>query len=227
MEGRKMINNYDETIKYWDNVFGQSQEYNPTQIIQVQEIENGIRWLVENSKSTIDFGCGNGRIIFRCLDKGMEYVYGIDICNNAIEIANSVIKKFDYSDKADMVCGGLEKLNQINDNSFESAILFNILDNLTPEDSMELIKNIHRIVKSNGKILLKLNPYITKQQREEYKFKEISHEFYKEDSGLYLWNLTNEMAEKIIDPFFVVEKYEEIEFKQYNMINRMYYLRNR
>lgn len=221
------MNSYDETIKYWDSIFGQAIEYNPTQMIQVQEIENGISWLVENSKSTIDFGCGNGRVLCRCLNKGMKYVYGIDICNNAIEIANSVIQKFNYKDKADVICGGIEKLSEINDNSYESAILFNILDNLTPGDAIELIKNIHRIVKSNGKILLKLNPYISRQQREEYKFIEISHEFYKEDSGLYLWNLTNEMVEKNIDPFFIIEKYEVIEYKQYNMINRMYYLRNR
>lgn len=222
-----MTNNYEETIKYWNNVFGQDPQYNPTQMIQIQEIENGISWLIDNSKSTIDFGCGNGRVICRCLDKGMKYVYGIDICNNAIEIANSIIEKFNYKDKAEVICGGIEKLNEINDDSFESAILFNILDNLTPEDSIELIKNIHRIIKPNGKILLKLNPYITKQQREEYKFTEISYAFYKEDSGLYLWNLSNEMVEKTIDSFFIIEKYEEIEFKQYNMVNRMYYLRNR
>lgn len=222
-----MINSYNETIKYWNNVFRQSPEYNPTQMINVQEIENGISWLVENSKSTIDFGCGNGRVLCRCLDKGIEYVYGIDICSNAIEVANRVIKKFNYQSKADVICGGIEKLNQINDNSYESAILFNILDNLIPEDSIKLIENIHRIVKSNGKILLKLNPYITKQQREKYKFKEISHEFYKEDSGLYLWNLTNEIVENNINAFFIIEKYETIEYKQYNMTNRMYYLRNR
>lgn len=223
----KMISNYDATIKYWDNVFGQAQEYNPAQAIQIPEIENGISWLLKDSKSAIDFGCGNGRIICRCLDKGMEYVYGIDISNSAVEIANRIIKKFNYNNKAYVVCGGIEKLNKINDKSYESAVLFNILDNLTPEDSIELIKNIHRIVKTNGRILLKFNPYITKEQKEEYNFTEISPEFYKEDSGLYLWNLTNEMIEKTIDPFFIIEKYEEIEFKQYNMINRMYYIRNR
>lgn len=222
-----MAGKYDDTIKYWDNVFSQYTEYNPAQKIQVQEIEDGVTWLAENSKSTIDFGCGGGRVMLRCLEKGMECVYGIDICNNAIEIAKKVIEKHNYEDKAKVACGGLEKLYDIADNSYESAILFNIIDNLTPEDSNDLIRNIHRIVKPNGKILLKLNPYITKQKREEYKFVEISQEFYKETSGLYLWNLTNEMAEKNLEPFFIIEKYKEVEFKQYNMINRMYYLRNR
>ena len=222
-----MTNKYKDTIKYWDNVFGQTQEFNPTEKIQIQEIENGLSWLADNRKSTIDFGCGNGKAICRCLNKGMEYVYGIDICNNAIEIAKSVVKKFNYEDRAEVICGGLEKLNEIKDNGYESAILFNILDNLIPKDSKELIKNIHRIVKLKGKILLKLNPYITREQREEYEFTKISNEFYKENSGLYLWNLSNEMVEKIIDPFFIIEKYEEIKFKQFNIINRMYFLRNR
>lgn len=222
-----MGNSYDEAIKYWDDVFGQAPEYDPDKEINVREIEEGISWLVEDCNSAIDFGCGNGRAILRCVSKGMGCVCGMDISNAAIIKAQNIAEGFHYKDKSNMICGGVDKLREIDDNSFESAILFNILDNLIPEDSIEVMRNIHRIVKPHGKILLKLNPYITDHQVEEYEFKKITPELYKDDSGLYLWNLTNEMTDKIIAPFFTVEKYVEIEFKQYNMINRMYYLRNK
>lgn len=218
---------YQDTIKYWDNIFGQSTEYDPRQVIEIQGIEDGISWLTKNSKSTIDFGCGNGRALFRSLYLGIEYGYGIDISNNAIEIANKIIREFNFENKVDVVYGGIEKLNEIDSNSFESAILFNVIDNLIPEDSIKLIKQIHRLVKSSGKILLKLNPYITEEERKEYNFIEISQEFYEEDSGLYLWNLTDAKVEEIISPYFIIEKYEKIKFKEFNIINRMYYLRNK
>lgn len=222
-----MKNNYGKAIEYWDNVFGQAPEYDPSKEINIREIEDSISWLAEDCRSVIDFGCGNGRIIFRCLSKGMDHVCGMDISNSAVKKAVSIAESFHFKDKVQMICGGVEKLKTIDDNSFDSAILFNILDNLTPEDSMKTIRNIHRIVKPNGKILIKLNPYLTDQQKQECGLKEISPELYKDDEGLYLWNISSSMREKITAPFFVTEKYKEIEFKQYNMIIRMYYLRNR
>lgn len=84
---------------------------------------------------------------------------------------------------------------------------------------------MHRIVKPNGKVLLKLNPYITEGEIEEYKLEKISDEFYKEPFGLFLYNLTNERVEKILYPYFTIEKYQEIQLD--GNINRMYYLANK
>ena len=218
---------YNDTIKYWDNIFGQANISDPRKVIKIQKIEDGISWLAKDSKSIIDFGCGNGAVLLRSLYKGIDYGYGIDISNNAIKIANKIIREFNLENKVDLICGGIGKLNEIDNNFFESAILFNILDNLEPEDSINLIKQIHRIVKPNGKILLKLNPYITAEERKEYNFIEIFQEFYKEESGLYLWNLTEAKLHEIISPYFIIEKHEKIEFKEFNTINRMYYLRNK
>lgn len=218
---------YNDTIKYWNNIFGQANISDPRKVIKIQKIEDGISWLAKDSKSIIDFGCGNGAVLLRSLYKGIDYGYGIDISNNAIKIANKIIREFNLENKVDLICGGIGKLNEIDNNFFESAILFNILDNLEPEDSINLIKQIHRIVKPNGKILLKLNPYITAEERKEYNFIEISQEFYKEESGLYLWNLTEDKVHEIISPYFIIERYEIIEFKEFNTINRMYYLRNK
>lgn len=220
-----MANDYKETLNYWDNVFSQVPEYDPNQKIQIQEIDNGIEWLGKNSKSIIDFGCGSGRVLLRCLDNGVEHVCGIDLSSNAISIATNIVEKFNLENKAKFICGGADKLKEIESDSFSGAILFNIIDNLVPDDAQEVIKQIHRIIKPNGKVLLKLNPYFAKDIREKYEFKEMSNEFYKETTGLYLWNLTEEKIKEIIEPYFVIEKHEEIEFKQYNMINRMYYLR--
>jgi len=119
----------------------------------------------------------------------------------------------------------LGELEKINENEYGGAVLFNIVDNIKPEDVSFLLNKIHRIVKPGGRILLKLNPYITREEIEEYKLEKVSDGFYKESSGLYLYNLTKEKAEEILSPYFNIEKYQEIEFK--GNINRMYYLVNK
>jgi len=220
-----MENNYGETIKFWENIFSEEKEYNPEKQIGVEALERGIQWVSDNSKAVSDFGCGNGRMLLRCLSEGTERVHGIDLSNNAIALGQKVIDYYKLEDKATLVCGGIEKLKELESENFNGAILSNIIDNLIPEDSKQVLEEIHRVLVPNGKLLLKFNPYIEKELREEYELKEISEEFYKETTGLYLWNLTEEKIKELIAPYFTIEKYEIVEFKQYDQINRMYYLR--
>jgi len=220
-----MGNNYSETLSFWEGTFSGAKEYNPEQQIPVEDLERGIRWVADNSEAVIDFGCGTGRMLLRCLSEGAGRVYGMDLSNNAIVLGQKVIDNYKLEDRAALVCGGIEKLREVESKSFSGAILSNIIDNLIPEDSKQVLEEIHRILEPNGKLLLKFNPYLEKSLREEYEMKEISEEFYKETSGLYLWNLTEEKIKELISPYFAIEKYEIVEFKQHNQINRMYYLR--
>ncbi|MFL0253320.1 hypothetical protein ACJDT4_23210 [Clostridium neuense] len=47
-------------------------------------------------------------------------------------------------------------------------VLSNIIDNLYPYDAEILMNEVERILKAKGKALVKLNPYITKEQIMEY-----------------------------------------------------------
>ncbi len=48
----------------------------------------------------------------------------------------------------------------------ERPLLFNIVDNLIPEDSIKLLENILRIATNGAKALIKLTPFNTKEQIE-------------------------------------------------------------
>ena len=220
-----MENNYGETIKFWENIFSEEKEYNPEKQIGVEALERGIQWVACDSEAVIDFGCGNGVMLLRCISEGAERVYGIDLSNNAIALGQKVIDNYKLQDRASLICGSVEKIKELESNSFSGAILSNIIDNLIPEDSKQVLEEIHRVLEPNGKLLLKFNPYLEKELREEYELKEISEEFYKETTGLYLWNLKEEKIKELIAPYFAIEKYEIVEFKEYDQINRMYYLR--
>ena len=120
------------------------------------------------------------------------------------------------------LCGGIDVLKRIQDESMDSAILSNIIDNLYPDDAISVLEEIKRILKKNGKLLVKLNPFISDEQIEEYGIRTISGNLL--DDGMILWNNTNEDWEDILGARFLISKYVEIYYEEYEQINRMYLL---
>lgn len=222
-----MINEYENTKLYWNKVFTNVTTTDPTMPINNLSLEKSIKWISEDSRNLLDFGCGSGKMLLRSIFYGVGQVLGIDISQEAIICANKSVEEYEISEKAVFTTGGIELLKEINSKSYDGAVLFNIIDNLIPKDSILVLEEIQRIVKESGKILIKFNPYIEKKLREENNFEELNEEFYKEKTGLYLWNLSNDKIKEILQQYFNIEQEIIVEFPEYNQINRLYYLRNK
>lgn len=97
-----------------------------------------------------------------------------------------------------------------------------LTDNLYPDDAISVLEEIKRILKKNGKLLVKLNPFISDEQIEEYGIKKISGNLL--DDGMILWNNTNEEWEDILGARYSISDYVEIYYEEYGQINRMYLL---
>ena len=69
------------------------------------------------------------------------------------------------------------------------------------------------MLKKGGKLLVKLNPYITDEQIEEYGIKKIGDNLL--DDGMILWNNTNEMWISIFQKKYSIIRYEEIIYEDY------------
>ena len=72
---------------------------------------------------------------------------------------------------------------------------------------------------------MKLNPYITDEQIEEYGIKKIGDNLL--DDGMILWNNTNEMWISIFQKKYSIIRYEEIIYEEYAQMNSMYLLERR
>lgn len=116
--------------------------------------------------------------------------------------------------------GGIPRLEKVKDGSVDAIILSNILDNLLPEDANQLIYQAHRILKEDGKILIKLNPYITQEQIREWNIGVIEGNLL--DDGLYLWNQTTEEWRDLFSHYFEEVFYEEVYFEEHEQYNRLF-----
>ncbi len=217
------MNTNQKIIKFWDTIFEKDLTFNPKDPIKITEIEDSLKFLAKQCPSIIDYGCGHGKMLFRCLSHGAKRLKGIDISQNAINTAQKIADTFGLNHHITLECGGIELLDNLENNTFSGAILFNILDNLTIKDGKTLIQEIHRIIKKDGYVLLKLNPYLSKTQCETLKLKEIDHDLYIDTHGLYLWNISDDLLKILINDLFTIEK--SIMIHHHNINERLYYLR--
>ncbi len=218
---------YRETMEFWNGVFEVDTEFSAEEPLSVEEIDDALHWLAKDSEKVLDFGCGNGKVLLRTLHLSGTEGVGVDISGEAVKVAEEHSSRNGLSDRVEFIQGGLDTLLDFSDDFFDSGIAFNIMDNLLPDDGKKMLEEFERTIESGGKILLKLNDRIDPKQMEEWNAEEISDNLYREESGLYLWNLTDEEVEDLLKKYFEIEEKERIRFEEQDQVNRLYYLRVR
>lgn len=187
-----------------------------------EELDKGLNWISDGVKTLFDFGCGNGTMIFYCALRGVESLHGIDLSTEAIKLSKERAKLMKFG-SYDFKVRSIRELKSISDEIYDGIILSNIVDNLKPKDATELLGQAKRILKSNGKILIKLNPYITEEQIKEWNIKIIENNLL--DDGLLLWNQTTEQWRELLQQYFKEEEFVDIYFPEHDQYNRMFLMR--
>ena len=150
-------------------------------------------------------------------DAGIAWLADEQAIKSAVERSRAV-----QNENFSFINGGTEQLKRIADNSVDAAILSNILDNLYPDDAVSALDEIHRLLKSGGKLLVKLNPFLSEKQIKEWNIKTIEGNLL--DDGLLLWNNTDAEWERLFKEKFSTVAKKEIYYKEAEQINRMYLL---
>ncbi|HZW04605.1 MAG TPA: class I SAM-dependent methyltransferase [Anaerolineaceae bacterium] len=199
--------NYQEIRAYWNSVFAHAQPFDPSQPLTHKEIENGLHWLVRGAPAVLDFGCGSGRALLRCLVLGAERGVGIDLSRRGIELARTTARISDLARYVRFIHGNVEALEEFSDTTFGAGILFNILDHLLPEDAYLVADNFRRLVAPRGRLLVRLSPYLTAEELSgNGGLQRIETDLYRQPSGLYLRNITDDALAELLPGFALTRK---------------------
>lgn len=147
----------------WDKLFRKELKLQPTQDYIDKIIEVFKKF---NVKRILDLACGSGRYLFYLLEKGFN-MYGIDISEEAIKIAYSLLKNKNLN--AEFNIGSMFELLPYNNNFFDGLICIRSFNHGTIEDIRYGIKEIERVLKPRGLIFMTVRKKVSKKKRLPFK----------------------------------------------------------
>lgn len=216
------MNRYEKAILQWNDLFKKEKLHIPQPgETGNQDFHHSLSWLTEKASSVIDFGCASGTLLFQCSQRGTTEHIGIDLSSQAIANAQEKAKRIPNC-RFRFLCGGTDALCPIGPSSMDAAILSNILDNLYPEDTHCVLAEIKRILKPSGRLLVKLNPFLTPEQIAEYGIHVIKDNLL--DDGMILWNNPTPGWDEILQSYFHITRFQNIYEKEHNLYQRLYLL---
>lgn len=214
---------YDHCLEKWDNIFSKESTRSKLPTTAGHEtFDQGLKWLCEDSQSIVDFGCGNGSMLLVCHHFGTQFHVGIDFSKEAVARAKESAAVCENG-QFEFIEGSIEALAGLDSHSMDAFLLSNIIDNLYPEDAKALLSEVHRLLKKDGKLLVKLNPHVTEAQIKDWEIEVIDGNLLND--GLILWNnTTDEWSNFFSNQFEILEK-KDIYYEAYEQYNRMMYLK--
>lgn len=212
----------DKILAHWNAIFAD------TAVSAIQSPDTGnpalneaLDWLCHGAQSVLDFGCGNGAALIKCGLRGVPALTGIDLSPNAAALARQLAAATDFPG-ALFLQGDVQRLSDIADASQDGILLWNILDNLTPDAATAVLTQAQRILRPGGRISVKLNNLITRQQQQDWNIRVLEGDLL--DDGLLLWNQTTERWQALLSTFFYVVSTGTVYYPEHDMNNRLFAL---
>ncbi|MDI6806366.1 MAG: class I SAM-dependent methyltransferase [Candidatus Aenigmarchaeota archaeon] len=135
--------------KAWNKIYRKEEKIVTTVHEDVPKI---VRFFKKKGvKKILDLGCGTGRHL-RYLTKHGFDVYGIDISSYGIKTAKKFLEKENL--KSHLKVGDIYKKLPYGDNFFDAIVSIKTMHHGKIENIRRLIKEIERILKSNGLIFI-------------------------------------------------------------------------
>lgn len=141
---------------------------------------------IKPNTRVLDIGCGRGEMVFFAAKHGAEAI-GIDYSKSSIELSRIAQRKQSKSiqHKTRFLYMDAKKL-KFNDNFFDLIIMTDVVEHLYPEELELVFKEIKRVLKSKGKLIIHTAP--------NKLFNDIFYKFYSYPMGSFLtgfWNIIN------------------------------------
>lgn len=107
---------------------------------------------IKKGQTVIDYGCGTGRYLFKASDKVSPtgIIYAVDIHEMAIESAHKVIEKQGLNNVIPILAKGYHV--EIPDHTADLIYALDMFHMVSDPDA--LLKEFHRLIKANGKLIL-------------------------------------------------------------------------
>jgi ubiquinone/menaquinone biosynthesis C-methylase UbiE len=133
--------------RFWEKYFLTYDVLN--EVIPYQKLMDDLIVALEADKGSLifDAGSGTGNLCIRLKETGTRPI-GFDLCDKAIEI------HLNKDRNAEVFFGDMTKQLPFPDNYFDGVVSNNVLYTIDKDDRLNVIKEFHRVLKPNGKLVI-------------------------------------------------------------------------
>ena len=175
----------------------------------------------------LDYGCGTGDILFQTYQFGTMWKgTGIDLSQTGIDYANQEAKISHYSN-LQFITGSVETLAAFSKESVDGIILSNVLDVIPRPDAIAIFTELTRILKKEGLMFVKLNPYFEQEKLQELGLTHITDNLYAEDGILRLREIDTLAWFRAFEKEYEIRRYLEFPYPWQEGLNRLFLLRKK
>lgn len=218
---------YDASTALWNEVYSECKltDLSDATLTVEPTFDACLNVFAKNSRRVLDFGCGSGDILFQCADFGyLTYGMGVDRSETGIAYAKQMANLNHYRN-LDFLVGDLSTFSQMEEDSFDGIILSNVLDVVPPDVETDIFSELTRLLKPDGLMFVKLNPYATDTELKENGLTCFEENLYEENGVLRLRNLHTKFWKREFKEHYSIERYLEFPYPWQEGMNRLFLLR--
>lgn len=199
-------------LKFWDNFYKITDEdYECFKAIDksdylslapsIKQVD-ALR-LFKNNENIIDYGCGTGWASIIMAMENINNIKAVDLSPNSIKAAQLFSNAYGVNDKIEAFIIDENWLKKQNDKSYNGFFSSNVIDVIPLKTSLDIIKEVSRIIKDDSYVIFSLNYYISIDEMKRRKW-EIKDKSAYIDGILRLTSLSDDEWIIIFKKYFKV-----------------------
>ena len=209
----KKIN--EDLVKFWDTALTISAEDKEEALkytdLDYKELAPSVKLLnavseLGQCENVLDYGCGTAWGAIVALKAGVKKVDAVDLGENIIDSAKFYAKLYNAEKGFNAFKVDETWLNEVENNTYDGVICSNVLDVVTEDISLSIIKNLSRVLKKGSKAVVGLNFYMSEEKAKARGIELVDGNKLFQNGVLRLLSLSDEEWINIFSKYFKVIK---------------------
>ena len=155
-----------------------------------------------NCSKVLDYGAGSGWASIIAHKAGAKLVKAVDLGDNIIDSIHFYMDFFDVKEGIEAIKIDTDWLKNEPSESYDAIVCSNVLDVVTSDVSISIIKEFKRILKKDGKIIIGLNFYMPIEAAKARGIDLVDNKYLFMDNVLRLMSLSDDEWKALFEPYF-------------------------
>ena len=232
---KEMTVDYNNSISFWESVYANSHncneladccDTNTWRSLAPSEKFISALSVFSNCEKVLDYGCGDGWGSIIMAKTGCKNIISVDLSKSAIKNLKENSHKYGVNKSIHAEVVSSDWINSETTDKYDGFFCSNVIDVVPEEIAENILKQAHRIVKKDSKLIISLNYYLNTKPTPNNNF-ELKGKYMYRDGILRMVSRSDQEWSEIFSKYFIVEKIDHFSWPgETRELRRLFYLVN-